>query len=68
MRSNGVNKETLQTKYNAWRKEGIEEVENTGLNFSWDCGEAAAREDFSYSLGLEKITYEEMEELEKNFE
>lgn len=65
----------LQTTYNRWRKEIEElnqEAERTGdihLNGTWDCGEAIAREDFSNYANLEKeITFEEMIELENNYE
>ena len=58
----------LQEKYNEWRTLGEEQVEDTGLEFTWDCGESSAREDFSDYAGLDKeITFEEMLELEKNY-
>lgn len=34
---------SLQRLYNSWRSEGVEAAQGTGLNFTWDCGEGAAR-------------------------
>lgn len=58
----------LQEKYNEWRKAGEEAVEGTDLIFTWDCGEASAREDFDNYWGMEEITFEDMLELEKEYE
>lgn len=59
----------LQKIYNTWRKEGIELSEQMDLVFMWDCGEVIAREDFSnYAELKEEITFEQMLELEKNYE
>lgn len=58
----------LTKLYADWRKAGEEAIEGTGLNFTWDCGEAAAREDFTEYAGLEEvISFEEMLELENNY-
>lgn len=58
----------LQEKYNEWRTLGEEQVKDTDLEFTWDCGEASAREDFSNYAELDKeITFEEMLELENNY-
>lgn len=55
----------LQTTYNEWRKAG----EDCEVNFTWDCGEGSAREDFSNYAELEnEIEFEEMLELEKNYQ
>ena len=61
----------LQEIYNKWRKE-IEELnkdEDVRHHGTYDCGEAIAREDFSNYADLEEeITFEEMLELENNYE
>ena len=58
----------LQVKYNEWRKLGEEQSTSTDIPFTWDCGEASAREDFSNYAELEKeITFEEMLKLEENY-
>ena len=60
----------LQTKYNEWREElarANEEVE-CNQQGTYDCGEVAAREDFTAFAKLEEeITFEEMKELEENY-
>ena len=59
----------LQEKYNEWRKLGESESNGTDIPFTWDCGEASAREDFSnYAELKEEITFDEMLELERNYE
>ncbi|MDU4939627.1 MAG: hypothetical protein E6X34_14335 [Clostridium sp.] len=65
----------LQATYNLWRKEiedlnkEAEETGNIHLHGTWDCGEAAAREDFSnYAELEEEITFEDMLKLENNYE
>jgi hypothetical protein len=60
--------EDLQSIYNEWRKAGEEASEASGTPFTWDCGEVAARADFSdyAELGGE-ISFEDMLELEKNY-
>lgn len=61
-------KKDLTKIYAEWRKAGEEAVKGTNLNFTWDCGEASAREDFSnYAELEEEITFEEMLELENNY-
>lgn len=66
----------LQKKYNEWRKEAEDynkkEKKLGGsipVYWTWDAGEQSAREDFTeYAEELEKeITFEEMQELEKNY-
>lgn len=58
----------LQEKYNEWRRTGEEQVKDTDLEFTWDCGEGSAREDFSnYAELTEEISFEEMLELENNY-
>lgn len=60
--------EEMEVKYHEWRMTGEREIENTSLNFTWDCGEAAAREDFSNWAELEEeISFEEMLELENSY-
>lgn len=55
----------LQKLYNEWRKAG----EDADVNFTWDCGEKTAREDFSEYAELEKeISFEKMLELEKEYQ
>lgn len=52
----------MTEKYAEWRKL------NKELGASTDCGEKAAREDFSSFAGLEnEISFEEMLELEENY-
>lgn len=59
----------LEKLYREWREAGEEAVEGTDMAFTWDCGEGSAREDFSYYAGLEEeISFEEMLELERNYE
>lgn len=58
----------LTKLYAEWRKTGEEQTKGTDLNFTWDCGEASAREDFSYFADLgEVISYRDMLELENNY-
>ena len=53
----------LEKIYKEWRKL------NEELGASSDCGEQVVREDFSTYAGLEEeISFEEMLELERNFE
>lgn len=53
----------LQAIYKEWRKL------NEELECSSDCGEAAAREDFSNYADLEnEISFEDMLELERDFD
>ena len=58
----------LKELYKEWREltEGlIEDYPNTSV----DCGEGTVREDFSNYAGLkEVISFEEMEQLEKEYE
>ena len=58
----------LKELYKEWRKltEGLmEDYSNTSV----DCGEVTVREDFSNYTGLkEVISFEEMEQLEKEYE
>lgn len=67
--------QNIQKIYNEWRKE-IEENNRMEEEYggsmpvygSWDCGEAAVREDFSESAGLDNIiSFDKMLELEKNY-
>jgi len=59
-----IEKEVLFNFYREWREAG----EDSEVNFTWDCGEADARKDFSDYAGLkEEITFEEMLELEENY-
>jgi len=59
-----IAREVLFNFYREWREAG----EDSEVNFTWDCGEASAREDFSNYAGLkEEITFEEMLELEENY-
>lgn len=59
----------LEKLYKEWREVGEETANDTGLSFIWDCGEGCAREDFSFYAELdEEISFEEMLELEKNYE
>ena len=58
----------LQNKYNKWRKVGEEASEGTDIPFTWDCGEASAREDFTDYADLEEtISFEDMLALENNY-
>lgn len=69
-------KKDLQKKYNEWRKEVEEENKwqqkhggSHPIYTPWDCGEGSAREGFSNYAELDKeISFEEMLELEKNYE
>ena len=59
----------LEKLYKEWREAGEEAAKDAELSFIWDCGEGCAREDFSFYAGLEEeISFEEMLELEKNYE
>ena len=58
----------IQAIYAEWRKMSEEMLED-GYNGSIDCGERSAREDFSSFAVLEKeISFDEMLELEENYE
>lgn len=57
----------LQEMYNEWRQAGEEAIEGTDMNFTWDCGEGSAREDFAYYWGIDELSFEEMLELESNY-
>ncbi len=59
---------SLQEKYNEWRKAGEEAIEGTDIPFTWDCGEKSAREDFANFWDMEEISFEEMLELERNYQ
>ena len=62
-------KEVLFNLYCEWREAGEEATEGTDMEFTWDCGEGSAREDFTNFAGLdEEISFEEMLELEKRYE
>lgn len=53
----------LQKLYTKWRQAG----EDSELTFTFDCGEAASREDFSNFADLEEtICFEDMLTLENN--
>ena len=55
----------LMRAYKEWRETGVEQDEES---FTWDCGEASARESFSDFAELEEeITFEEMLKLENNY-
>ena len=55
----------LTKVYSEWRKAG----EGTEVPFTWDCGEISAREDFSNYANLDEIiTFEDMIELENNYQ
>ena len=55
----------LTNIYAEWRKAG----EDSEVGFTYDCGEESAREDFTAYAGLDKeITFDEMLELENNYE
>lgn len=54
----------LQTMYNEWRKAG----EDCETNFTWDCGEESARKDFVEYAEIEKIKFEDMLDLENNYQ
>lgn len=55
--------------YKEWRELGEDASKGSDIPFTWDCGEGSAREDFSNYANLEQeITFEEMLELEKNYE
>ena len=57
----------LKKVYAEWRKVSQEMLED-GFKGSLDCGDAAVREDFSAYAELPKtITFEEMWELEKEY-
>lgn len=58
---------SLQEKYNEWRKVGEEESKDSNIPFTWDCGESSAREDFAYYWDMKELSYEEMCELENNY-
>ena len=62
-------KNTLMELYKEWR-ETTEELNKTDtIQSPIDCGESSARESFTAYAGLEKeISFEEMLELEKNYE
>lgn len=59
----------LKEIYKEWR-ETTEELNKTdAIQSSIDCGEGSARESFTAYAGLKKeITFEEMLELEKDYE
>lgn len=57
---------TLSDEYDKWRKIANGFIKNEG-KLSYDCGEAAVRENFSEFVGRE-ISFEEMLELEKEWE
>lgn len=62
-------KKNLESLYAEWREAGEDAAKDTGLSFTWDCGEGCAREDFSFYADLEEeISFEEMLELERNYE
>ena len=61
-------KKDLYELYKEWRKAGEDAIEGTDINFTCDCGEASAREDFAYYSNIEEITYEEMLKLERKYE
>jgi len=59
--------DVLFNVYKEWRKVSEEMLED-GMSGSVDCGEDAARKDFSNYAGLENaISFEEMLELEERF-
>lgn len=61
--------ERLQETYNNWIEAGLEASKGTDIPFTYDCGEASAREDFSNYAELEdEISFDDMFELEKNYE
>lgn len=63
-----INMANLLDKYTEWRKISEEMLED-GHAGSVDCGEAVVREDFSAFAGLsDVITYEEMLEIEREYE
>lgn len=58
----------LKEKYAEWRKVS-EEMLADGMGGTIDCGDASARMDFSAFADLDdEITFEEMWELEKEYE
>lgn len=58
-------KKDLTKIYAEWRMAG----EDGEVIFTWDCGEKSAREDFSsYAELEEEISFEDMLELENNYE
>ena len=69
-------KKDLTSIYAEWRKEiedhneAEKEIGGSNPSYgSWDCGESAVREDFSNYADLVKIiSFEEMLELENNYE
>lgn len=64
-----IMEDILFNLYCEWRKTGEEAIEGTDMIFTWDCGDGAAREDFSNCAGLEEeITFERMLELERRYE
>lgn len=59
----------LEVQYFHWRKTGEKESEGTDITFNHDCGESAARLDFSDWANLdETISFEKMLKLEKWYE
>ena len=62
-------KKDLESLYAEWRKVGEEAEKDSGVNFTWDCGESSARKDFSNFSELdEEISFDKMLELENNYQ
>lgn len=67
-RKDEIMKDVLFNVYCDWRKVSEEMLED-GMSGSVDCGEESVRKDFSDYAGLEeKISFQDMYELEKRYE
>ena len=60
------NPKALNILYANWRRNGEEQSKGTDIPFTWDCGQASARGDFSDYVGTD-IEFEEMLELENKY-
>ncbi|MBC3889430.1 helix-turn-helix domain-containing protein [Acetobacterium paludosum] len=59
----------LFNMYKIWREDLIKNGEDVGLPYTWDSGEASAREDFAnYWIMSAEISFVEMLELEKLYD
>lgn len=58
----------IRNEYINWRVEGESSSKLLKIPFTWDCGEASAREDFSSYANLEvEISFEKMLKLEREY-
>ena len=61
-------KKDLYELYKEWRKAGEDAIEGTDICFTFDCGEASARDDFADYCDMEEMSFEEMLKLERKYE